>query len=294
MSLRSALMRVAAQEDLNFLLTNRIPRHAATRFMGWFSKREHPLVRTASIALWRLFCDVDLTDAAEKHFASLHAAFIRRLRDSARTVDRDPNVVISPSDGIVGAFGRIADGQVFQIKGFSYPIADLLGSEADAREWRDGWFVTLRLTAGMYHRFHAPHDLTVEQVRYISGDTWNVNPIALKRVKRLFCKNERAPITVRLGHGPRIALIPVAAILVASIRLPFLDESRNVRAGGEGVRGLSARFAKGEEMGWFEHGSTIVLLAPASCPPVASLREGERIAMGQPLLRMEVSAFPAA
>jgi phosphatidylserine decarboxylase len=285
MSLRSAMLRVAAQEDLNFLLTNRIPRHAATRFMGWFSKLENPAVRTASIALWRLFCDVDLTDAAEKRFASLHAAFIRPLRAGARTVDQDPAVVASPSDGIVGAHGRIQDGQVFQVKGFPYAIADLLGSAADAEEWDDGWFVTLRLTAGMYHRFHAPHDLTVEQVRYISGDTWNVNPIALKRVEQLFCKNERAPITARLAGGRRIALVPVAAILVASIRLPWLDAKRNVRAAGEGVRPSATSFAKGEEMGWFEHGSTIVVLAPADCPPVADLVEGQPIRMGQPLLR---------
>jgi phosphatidylserine decarboxylase len=285
MSLRSALMRVAAQEDLNFLLTNRIPRHALTRFMGWFSKREEPVVRAASIALWRLFCDVDLTDAAQKRFDSLHAAFIRRLREGARAVDHDPAVVVSPSDGIVGAFGRIEDGQVYQIKGFPYRIADLLGDAAVADEWRDGWYVTLRLTAGMYHRFHAPHDLTVEQVRYISGDTWNVNPIALRRVERLFCKNERAPITVRMQSGQRLALVPVAAVLVASIRLPWLDAERNVRSSGEGVRVSAARFAKGEEMGWFEHGSTIIVLAPRGCAPVAELVEGQRIAMGQPLLR---------
>jgi phosphatidylserine decarboxylase len=285
MSLRSAMLRLAAQEDLNFLLTNRIPRHAATRFMGWFSKVENPAVRTASIALWRLFCDVDLTDAAEKRFASLHAAFIRPLRAGARPVDPDAAVVVSPSDGIVGAHGRIRDGQVFQVKGFPYAIADLLGSAADAEEWRDGWFVTLRLTAGMYHRFHAPHDLTVEQVRYISGDTWNVNPIALKRVEQLFCKNERAPITARLAGGQRIALVPVAAILVASIRLPWLDSARNVRAAGDCTRLSAARFAKGEEMGWFEHGSTIVVLAPADCPPVSDLVEGQPIRMGEPLLR---------
>lgn len=138
----------------------------------------------------------------------------------------------------------------------------------------------------MYHRFHAPHDLTVEQVRYVSGDTWNVNPIALKRVERLFCKNERAPITVRLGNGQRLALVPVAAVLVASIRLPWLDPTHNVRSGGEGVRASSVRFAKGEEMGWFEHGSTIVVLAPPECLPVEGLAEGERIAMGEPLLRL--------
>jgi phosphatidylserine decarboxylase len=253
--------------------------------MGWFSKRENPAVRTASIALWRLFCDVDLTDAAEKRFDSLHAAFIRRLAPGARVVDPDPSVVVSPSDGIVGAFGRIEDGQVYQIKGFPYAIADLLGDAAAAEEWRDGWYVTLRLTAGMYHRFHAPADLEVEQVRYISGDTWNVNPIALKRVERLFCKNERAPITVRLNGGARLALVPVAAVLVASIRLPWLDAARNVRSGGEGVRASGARFEKGAEMGWFEHGSTIVVLAPRGCPPVESLVEGQRIQMGAPLLR---------
>ena len=285
MSLRSAMLRIAAQEDINFLLTNRIPRYAATRFMGWFSKLENPAVRTASIALWRLFCDVDLTDAAEKRFRSLHQAFIRPLRPGARSVAADPQLVVSPSDGIVGAHGRISDGQVFQVKGFPYAIADLLGSAAEAETWRDGWFVTLRLTAGMYHRFHAPHDLTVEQVRYISGDTWNVNPIALKRIERLFCKNERAPITARLAVGQQIALVPVAAILVASIRLPWLDPDRNVRAGREGVRPSSARFAKGEEMGWFEHGSTIVVLSPADCPPVEGLVEGQAIRMGEPLLR---------
>jgi phosphatidylserine decarboxylase len=278
-------MRVAAQEDLNFLLTNRIPRHALTRFMGWFSKREEPVVRATSIALWRLFCDVDLTDAAEKRFTSLHAAFIRRLREGARPIERDPAVIVSPSDGIVGALGRIEDGQVYQIKGFPYGIADLLGDPAAAAQWREGWYVTLRLTAGMYHRFHAPHDLTVEQVRYIAGDTWNVNPIALRRVERLFCKNERAPITVRLGSGQRLALVPVAAVLVASIRLPFLHASRNVRVGGEGVRTSSTHFTKGEEMGWFEHGSTIVILSPAGCPPIATLQEGQRIVMGAPLLR---------
>jgi len=290
MSVRSALMRAAALEDLNFLLTNRIPRHASTRFMGWFSKIEHPVVRTASLWLWRLFCDVDLTDAAQSRFPSLHAAFIRPLRDGARAVDCDPVVIVAPCDAIVGASGRVADGQVFQVKGFPYALADLLGDARDARTWHDGWFVTLRLTAGMYHRFHAPHDLTVEQVRYISGDTWNVNPIALRRVERLFCKNERAPITVRLGSGERLALVPVAAVLVASIRLPWLDAIRNVRSGGEGVRASTARFAKGEEMGWFEHGSTIVVLAPASCPPVSGLVEGQHISMGAPLLSRPTSS----
>ena len=287
MNLRSAVARLGAQEDLNFLLTNRIPRHALTRFMGWFSKLEHPAVRTASIALWRFFCDVDLTDSPKMRFRSLHEAFTRPLRPGARHIESDPAVVVSPCDAIVGAFGRVTDGQAYQIKGFPYSLEELLGDREAAREFANGWFVTLRLTAGMYHRFHAPHDLVVEQVRYISGDTWNVNPIALRRIERLFCRNERAPIAVRLERGgARLALVPVAAVLVASIRLPFLDRYANVRSAGEGVRQSAARFAKGEEMGWFEHGSTVVVLAPPECRPVA-LEEGRTIRLGQPLLTLD-------
>lgn len=287
MSLRSMMGRLAAQEDLNFLLTNRIPRALLTRLMGRFSKIEHPAVAAASIALWRFFCDVDLTDAAEKRFGSLHAAFIRNLKPGARAVDADPLVVTSPCDAIVGAHGRIEAGQALQIKGAAYPIGELLGCNADAMALRNGWFVTLRLTAGMYHRFHAPHDLVVEQLRYIAGDTWNVNPIALKRIEKLFCKNERAPIAVRLEQGGhRLVLVPVAAVLVASIRLPWLKPDSSVRTGGERIEPCNARFSKGEEMGWFEHGSTIVVLAPPEVAPVPGLVDGAMIRMGEPLLRL--------
>jgi len=293
MSLRASLRTVFGQENVNFLLTNRIPRHALTRFMGWFSKIELAPVRAASIGAWKLFCDVDMRDAKPAKYRSLHDAFIRELRPGARAVDPDPSVIASPSDAIVGAFGRIEEGTALQVKGFPYPIADLLGSEEDAAAFRNGWYVTLRLTAGMYHRFHAPHDLTVERLRYISGDTWNVNPIALKRVERLFCKNERAPITVRLdADASRLVLVPVAAVLVASIRLPWLDAEANVRSGGERVERCSTHFAKGEEMGWFEHGSTIVVIAPPGHRPAESLAEGRQIRMGEQLLRIDEQQTP--
>ena len=92
------------------------------------------------------------------------------------------------------------------------------------RLYRNGQYATLRLTPSMYHRFHAPYDCIVDKVTYISGDTWNVNPIALNRVAKLFCKNERAVICTMLRpFGITVTLVPVAAILVASIRLHFLD-----------------------------------------------------------------------
>jgi phosphatidylserine decarboxylase len=287
MTIRSAIAKVCQQEDINFLLTNRIPRRLLTRFMGWFSQIEQPLVRELSIATWRLFSDLDLSEARKTKFRSMHDCFTRELKVGARPVDPDPSVLVSPCDAIVGASGAIAGTTVFQIKGFPYRLEDLLDDPDLIEAHRDGRFVTLRLTSGMYHRFHAPYDCEIEQVRYISGDTWNVNPIALKRVENLFCKNERAVLRTRLaGSGHRITLVPVAAILVASIRLPFLDGVRDLRRLERSVIPCSAGFGKGEEIGWFQHGSTIVLFAPDGFALCDEVKEGAVIRMGQPLMRL--------
>ncbi len=232
MTIRGLIARFTQQEDLNFLLTNRIPRAALTRFMGWFSKIENPLVRDFSIACWRLFSDLDLSEAKKTEFKSLHDCFTRELRPGLRPADPDPSVVASPSDGIIGAFGKIADTELFQIKGAPYSLLDLLGDPALVEQHRNGRFLTLRLTSSMYHRFHAPYDATIERVTFIHGDVWNVNPIALKRVERLFCKNERAVLRTRLSTGEALTLVPVAAILVASIRLHFLDVTLNAQSRG--------------------------------------------------------------
>jgi phosphatidylserine decarboxylase len=280
------LRKLAAQEDLNFLLTNRVPRMLLTRWMGWFSQIRHPWVARVSIAVWRLFTDLDLSDARQSRFASLHDCFTRELKDGARTIDVRPHILTSPCDAIVGACGPVDDGQVFQAKGFPYALCDLFGPSQDTRPFRRGTYVTLRLTSAMYHRFHAPQDCEVEHLTYLSGDTWNVNPIALARVEGLFCRNERAVLRLRLQPGGQpIALVPVAAILVASIRLHFLDVLLHLRYRGPNEIPCRARFAKGQEMGWFQHGSTILVFAPAGfslCPGIAV---GARLRMGQPLMQ---------
>jgi len=287
MTVRRQLMKLLLQEDINFLLTNRIPRRAVTRFMGWFSQIEKPAVRAISIASWRFFADVDLSDAARTDFRSLHDAFTRALKPGARPADADPDIIVSPCDAIIGAYGRIDEDRLYQIKGFPYRLGELIGEGAAVEAVRNGSFVTLRLTAAMYHRFHAPHDLRVEAVTYKSGDCWNVNPVALKRVERLFCRNERAVIEARLaGSGLPILLVPVAAILVAGIRLSFLDTVALLREGGERRIACSASLAKGEEMGWFEHGSTIIVFAPPGLSIHPDVAEGRAIRCGQPLFLM--------
>jgi phosphatidylserine decarboxylase len=290
MTVRTLISRVAGQENLNFLLTNRIPRRGLTLFVGWLSRIRNPFVRDASIAIWKLFSDLDLSEARKTRFDSLHDCFTRELKEGARPVDSNPDVLTSPCDGIIGACGQVSDGMVLQAKGFPYSVADLVGDPAVAERYRNGTYVTLRLTSSMYHRFHAPHDLRVERVTYISGDTWNVNPIALQRIERLFCKNERAAIECRLERtGQLVTLVPVAAILVASIRLRFLDVRLHLRYQGPNRIECNARVAKGEEMGWFEHGSTIIVFAPPGMSLCAQWSIGDVIRMGQPLLNLPPS-----
>jgi phosphatidylserine decarboxylase len=287
MTPRSAISRILQQESLNFLLTNRIPRRSLTRLMGWFSRIEQPVIRAASIAIWRFLADVDLSDARQTRFRSLHDCFTRELKPGARPIDGDPTMLVSPCDAIVGATGQIADGVVLQAKGRPYRLVELLGDAAMVRYYANGCYATLRLTAGMYHRFHAPHDCRVERVSYVAGDTWNVNPIALKRVENLFCQNERATLSCRLMSSKHlITLVPIAAILVASIRLHFLDLLLHLKYRGPNHIACDAELRKGEEMGWFQHGSTIIVFAPSSFSLCAGIREGARLRMGQALLRL--------
>jgi len=284
--MREALGRWLQQEDLNFALTNRIPRRLLTRLVGGICRIEQPLVRDASIALFRFFAgDLALHEAKLSSFRSLHDCFVRELKEGARPVDPDPSVVTSPCDAVVGACGRMEGMTVIQAKGRTYSVEELVGESAAARSLSGGVFVTLRLRANMYHRFHAPCDCRVERVRYVPGDVWNVNSAAVRRVERLFCRNERAVLwTRREPGGTPLVLVPVAAILVAGIRLRFFEGP--LRARGGAAIPCDARFGKGDEMGWFEHGSTIIVLGPPELRLHSSITEGMELRMGQPLLRL--------
>src|SRR5271169_2666249 len=248
MTTRAASAKTVLWEDIRFLLSNRIPRQLANRFFGWFSQIEAPLLARASIAIWRLFTDLDLSEARTQRFASLHACFTRELKPGARPVDRDPHIITSPCDAIVGACGRIDRNELVQAKGFPYTLQELLIDPQLVQLYHDGQYATLRLTPSMYHRFHAPHDCIVDKVTYISGDTWNVNPIALNRIAKLFCENERAVIRTMLRpSGIVVTLVPVAAILVASIRLHFLDVLLNMHYRGKAEISAEPPSAKGRK-----------------------------------------------
>ena len=281
----AAIDRVFQHDQINFVLTNRIPRRLLTLFMGWFSQIEQPIVRDLSIATWKLFTgDLDLSEARKSRFTSLHDCFIRELRPGARRIDERREVTISPCDGVVTASGTVRGTELVQAKGLTYTLGDLLGDPCLVETYRDGRYATLRLRSSMYHRFHAPADCELDGVTYVSGDTWNVNPIALGRIERLYCRNERAIMTLRLaGSSESITLVPVAAILVASIHLNFIDVPLNLRYKGPNRIPCRASFGKGDEMGYFRHGSTIIAFATPGLELCDRIREGETVRMGEPL-----------
>jgi phosphatidylserine decarboxylase len=288
MKIQKIFQNLALQEDLNFLLTNRIPRITLTRWMGWWSQLRHPWIVKGSIAVWRLFTDLDLSESKQQQFASLHACFTRELVPGVRPIDANPDVMSSPCDAIIGACGDIRGGTVFQAKGFPYTLESLLSSTDLIQRWpsllEGGQFVTMRLTSSMYHRFHSPCHAHLKRVTYISGDTWNVNPIALTRVKELFCKNERAVLEMQTEEGVPFLIVPVAAVLVASMRFHAVDVLLNLRYKGPNDIPCDARYTKGQEMGWFEHGSTILVFVPPGYALAAGIENGKQIRMGEALL----------
>ena len=272
-------------ETLNFLLTNRVPRALLTRIMGRISNIESPMLTKLGIGLWQRFDKLDFAEAEADSFSSLQQCFTRKLKPGARPVDARQDVLVSPCDAIIGAHGAVENGNLFQIKDAPYRLSDLIPQGVLQDRFKNGRYVTLRLKSSMYHRFHAPCDCRVQEIAYISGDTWNVNPPALRRVANLFCKNERAVLCLETGfENESLVMVPVAAILVASMQLHALDQTLDLKYDGPNYLRCDASYNKGDEMGFFKQGSTIILFTTENFEFSEKVILGNQISMGQPLL----------
>ena len=293
---------------LNYVVTNRLPRRSANRLMKKLSTVEHPLIAKPALWLWQTFSDLDLSDSATTEFTSVHHCFTRELRDGARSVDQDPTALVSPTDGYIVSAGKVTKGELLQVKGSTYELTELLCNPELAERFEGGNYLTVRITSTMYHRMHAPAEIRPQQVDYIPGDSFNVNPQTLSYLDRVYCKNERAVIHCQARFGTfetDFLMVPVAAILVGGIVLRCLrpsgdtvlsDWANTERQGWHSPLNLkhttelgnihcgdTPQFSKGEELGRFEHGSTIILLLPAASETQLTISAGDRIAMGQRL-----------
>ena len=259
--------------------------------MGWLCDRRvpQPLLKTIIEQFSKAY-HVDLSEVAEplSAFETFNAFFTRRLKPGARPIDGDPTVVVSPADARLQTLCRIPlSGQVEQVKGKRYSVAALLGDHADASPYREGSLATLYLSPRDYHRVHCPIDGKITSWRYIPGRFFPVNRLAVDHIDGLFTVNERVVIHMETeAHGKLVAVM-VGAANVARITLPFDDVTpyrrRKTTTRVEPVTPL--RVKRGDELGVFNLGSTVVLLASDPDLLAHNVMQGESVRMGQALWR---------
>jgi phosphatidylserine decarboxylase len=247
-----------------------------------------PLLR-ALVRLYVRAYRVDLAEAAEplSAYPTFNAFFTRRLREGARPVSEGPGVVVSPSDSRLQSLGRVpADGRLDQIKGRSYGLAGLLGDAGEAVVFGGGVHATLYLSPSMYHRVHFPVDGRITSWRYLPGRLYPVNAMAVRNVEGLFTVNERVAVMIDSDDVGPVAVVLIGATNVGRITLSFAGLSTNAGAPPLHVRleePLPVR--RGDELGAFNLGSTVVLLAGEPSLEPAGVREGDIVRVGQPLWR---------
>ncbi|HUG53814.1 MAG TPA: archaetidylserine decarboxylase [Vicinamibacteria bacterium] len=247
-----------------------------------------PLLRAAMRAYIRAY-RVDMSEVAEPLSAhsTFNAFFTRRLRPGARPVSTEPGVAVAPCDSRVVSIGSVPeDGRIEQVKGRTYTLAALLGSEEDARAFARGVHATLYLSPSMYHRVHSPVDGLIRAWRYLPGRLFPVNTLAIRHVEGLFTLNERVSILIDAPEVGPVAVVMVGAANVGRMSLSFAPLLTNTGArAGEFRADPVIPFARGAELGAFNLGSTVVLLVADPTLEPAGVSAGQLVRMGQPLWR---------
>ncbi len=281
-------------DRLRYLFYTILPKTLLSHWMGRLA------VSPGSRALipWfvRAFA-IDLEEAERPlgSYESLTDFFTRRLKPGRRIADPGAASVISPVDGQVAEFGAIANGTLVQAKGKSYTVSALLGDAQRAERFLDGSYLTIYLSPRDYHRIHSPVDGVVAGASYIPGRLFPVNAFGVRMVDQLFARNERL-ITYLQGVGGLVAVVKVGATMVGSARVVYDPELRTQRRPARVDHRMlkGPRLHKGDELGWFEFGSTVILLfEPGKVRLRPDLQPGQRVLMGQAIGTMVATRAPS-
>ena len=271
-------------------LQHLLPQHALSRLVGALAGSRIGFLRRALIGAFLRNYPVDLSEAARRNpadYDSFNDFFTRRLAPGTRPADPDPRALICPVDGAVSQAGRIESGALLQAKGISYSAASLLGGDAaDASEFDGGEFVTLYLAPHNYHRIHMPCAGTLRRARFVPGDLFSVNAATAAAVPGLFTRNERIACVFDTAGGP-MAVVLVGALFVGSMSLAWAGQVRPRARRSVTELPVSDPFIaldRGAELGWFNMGSTvIVMFAPHGPSVVGGLAPGSAVRVGQRL-----------
>jgi phosphatidylserine decarboxylase len=266
-----------------------IPQHTLSVLMHRLTRSEVRWFKNVFIRFISWKFKVNIREAASENlddYPSFNAFFTRQLRDGIRPVAEGDAVVTSPVDGAISQLGPIADGRIIQAKGQDYSLLELLGGDEElARQFEQGQFATIYLSPRDYHRIHMPLSGTLTAMRYVPGKLFSVNQRTARAVPRLFARNERVITVFETAYGPLVQVL-VGAIFVGSMETvwagqitpPYGKMVQDWQYQGDAAMTLN----KGEEMGRFNMGSTVVLLLPPGMPDFDSQwQAGKAIRLGQ-------------
>ncbi len=262
-----------------------LPHHLVSRVVYKLTRIESRFVPAAIRQFAKLF-DINLAEASHSepdHYKTFNQFFTRTLKDGAREISSAAHQFCSPVDGRVSQLGAINDGTIVQAKGHSYTVADLLGARPeDVSPFTNGSFATLYLSPRDYHRIHMPLSGDLCSMHYIPGRLFSVAPHTVRVVPRLFARNERV-VTIFNTDAGKVAMVLVGAINVAAIETVWaglITPPTQTQIIYKDYEASSCKLQKGEEMGRFNMGSTVILLMQNGSFR-ADLNAGDPVQMGQ-------------
>ena len=265
-----------------------LPKYLLTALVYRLARISIPSVKNALIRGFLRLYDVELDKVrgrVPEDFRTFNDFFIRELGEGARPIDPDARAIVSPADGTLSQAGTLRGNRILQAKGIDYTLEDLLAADLDtARSFSGGAFATIYLAPYNYHRVHAPVDGELVAAHYVPGDLFSVNSKTAAHVPGLFSRNERLNLHFRTAFGPMVVVL-VGALNVGSISTPWSGEIRPRKSGVVETVDLSAaprNISKGDLLGWFNMGSTVILLLPAdSCSWRGDFEPGVTTVMGK-------------
>ena len=274
-----------------------LPKYWLTSVVYRLARVRTPAVKNALIRGFPKLYDVRLDEVQGRvpdDFATFNDFFIRKLVDGSRPVDPDPRAIVSPADGTLSQAGVVHGNRILQAKGIDYKLEDLLAADIDlAREFAGGTFATIYLAPYNYHRVHAPVDAELVRAHYVPGDLFSVNSSTAAHVPGLFRRNERLNLHFRTAFGPLVVVL-VGALNVGSISTPWSGEIRPRKTGVVESIDLSAAsrdVRKGDLLGWFNMGSTVILLLPeGSCSWNGDFEAGVTTVVGKSIGELSAPA----
>jgi len=276
--------------DKLFVLSQYVtPQLAVSRAAGRLADNDRtPALKNRVVKWFIKRYGVDMSEAAESDptaYSSFNAFFTRALKPGIRPIAEGDNTFVSPVDGAISQLGQVSGGRVFQAKGQSFSLVELLGGDtARAETFSEGEFSTVYLSPSDYHRIHMPLAGTLREMIYVPGKLFSVNPVTVESVPNLFARNERVVCIFDTAVGP-MALALVGAMIVGSVETPWAGVVAPNNSGVKAItyEGESAvSFAKGEEMGRFRLGSTVVMVMPkGSVSWNAEQIAGKTVRMGE-------------